>query len=71
MFDTGKGGFYWKRDEDFSLVISGGGSIPGGDGVVPEAVEVLPLGADHLRAGVFREWVRGRYLRCPGGLNGD
>jgi hypothetical protein len=53
FFHAGQGGFDRERDEDLA--------VPGGrlrvvlrdDGIVPEAIEIEPIGSGELGAGVF------------------
>src|SRR5512135_2366564 len=59
-----EGGLYREGDKD--LVGEGGGfGVPGGDGEVPQAVEVEPFLADQLRARVFRVDMLGRDVLGP------
>ena len=68
LLDAGQGGFDGERHQDLAFPGSGSGiGGAGGDGIVPEAVEVLPLVAGHLRSRVFRPDVAGRDVFGPPG----
>src|SRR3990172_9424987 len=65
--DTRQGRFNRKRDENGAAEF-----LPEGwrvllccFGKLPKAVQVHPLGADHLRARVFRERIFGIDILCP------
>ena len=65
--DSGERRFHGKGHEDLARV---GGNFVGGigsDGVIPESVEILPIGADELRAGIFGEDVGGGDIGGPTG----
>ena len=58
--DAREGGVDGKGDEDLTLIGSRcAGGADGFEGVVPQAVEVLPVLAHHLRARVFWQGVVG------------
>src|SRR5689334_7822123 len=67
---AGEGGFDREWDEDLLVVGDGFGSIFGGDGEIPKAVEVEPIFADKLWARVFRERMLRRDVLSPAGFEG-
>lgn len=67
FFDAGEGGFHGVGDEDATVVFIDPGLAAGGDGVLPQPVEALPVGAGHLRAGVFGPGVLGVDRFSPAG----
>ena len=65
---TGKGRFNGKRNQDFSIGLLGADiCIPGGNHIVPEAVERLPGFPFHLRTGIFRQRIGRIYIGRPRG----
>ncbi len=68
LLDAGEGGFDGEWHQDLAFPGSGHGfGRAGGDGVIPEAVEVLPLVAGHLRPRIFGPDTLGRDIFGPAG----
>ena len=69
LSDSRKGGLDRERDEDLSVADDGLGRLFPGHGIVPEAVQRLPAGTDHLGTGIFGMGILRRNFRRPAGLD--
>ena len=71
LADSGQGRFVSKGDQ-YLPSVSGGwrGIVRAAESVIPEAIEVEPIGPRELRAGILGKGMLRRNLGCPDGLEG-
>ena len=67
LHDAGNGPLHREWDEDFSREgLIGGNRVTGSSGLeLPNAIEAEPVGANHLRPGVFRQRIMRIHLAGP------